>query len=354
MSNDQVAPRRRVLSVQSHVVSGYVGNRAATFPLQLLGYDVDALNTVQFSNHTGYNTFKGERFPASHLLDLYGGLTTNGLDDYDYLLAGYMGNAANINAVATIVDDLRKNGAQNQERAAAAALKAPSAHEGVFFVLDPVLGDDGVLYVSPDLIPIYKEVLVPRADLLTPNQLEAELLTDTKITSLETALEAIEKLHKMGVPNVVITSAAFESDPDNLTLVGSQQAKKGEEASPKQFTITFPKLDGYYTGTGDLTCALLLARFADELHRCAPVDNAKDGNEQVPQLSTACEQAIATMSAVLLRTYKAQTTAPGVTYVPNLPRSQRPSNLVRACELQLIQSRDDILHPVVSHRAIPL
>ncbi|KAJ2174286.1 hypothetical protein GGF45_004172, partial [Coemansia sp. RSA 551] len=85
----------RILSIQSHVVSGYVGNRAATFPLQLLGHEVDVINTVQFSNHTGYNAVRGDRFSASHVLDLFDGLQTNGLDAYTHLLTGYMGNSDN-------------------------------------------------------------------------------------------------------------------------------------------------------------------------------------------------------------------------------------------------------------------
>lgn len=56
-----------ILSIQSHVAYGYVGNRAATFPLQRLGFDVWAVNTVQFSNHTGYGAWKGEAFSPAHV-----------------------------------------------------------------------------------------------------------------------------------------------------------------------------------------------------------------------------------------------------------------------------------------------
>ena len=81
----------RVLSIQSHVVSGYVGNRAAVFPLQLLGFEVDFINSVQFSNHTGYPTFTGKSqvLDGDGLLDLTTGLLNNGLtDDYSYILTG--------------------------------------------------------------------------------------------------------------------------------------------------------------------------------------------------------------------------------------------------------------------------
>eukprot|EP01035_Chromulina_nebulosa_P015777 gene15777-20904_t len=82
----------RVLSVQSHVVSGYVGNRAAIFPLQLLGIDVDAINSLQFSNHTGYPTVKGQSLTETDLREICEGLEANQLLDYDYLLSGYIGS----------------------------------------------------------------------------------------------------------------------------------------------------------------------------------------------------------------------------------------------------------------------
>ncbi|KAJ2545140.1 hypothetical protein EV175_005834, partial [Coemansia sp. RSA 1933] len=87
---------QRILSIQSHVVSGYVGNRAATFPLQLLGHEVDVINTVQLSNHTGYNTVRGTRFLDTHLRELFAGLCANGLHrGYTHLLCGYIGNSEN-------------------------------------------------------------------------------------------------------------------------------------------------------------------------------------------------------------------------------------------------------------------
>ncbi|KAJ1935510.1 hypothetical protein EC988_008464, partial [Linderina pennispora] len=182
----------KVLSIQSHVVAGYVGNRAATFPLQLLGLEVDVINTVQFSNHTGYNTFHGERFPASHILDLFAGIKENGLDTYTHLLTGYMGNSENIRAVESIANELL---AKNPD---------------LFFVLDPVMGDEGALYVPKELIALYRDVLCPMAKLVTPNQFEAELLTGVTISTLEDAKKACDVLHSYGIPNVVITSSVLE------------------------------------------------------------------------------------------------------------------------------------------------
>ncbi len=84
-------PIPRVLSIQSHVVYGYVGNKAAVFPLQLLGFDVSFINSVQFTNHTGYPIFKGNVLQGDDLVNLLDGLKNNSLMDYDYLLTGYIG-----------------------------------------------------------------------------------------------------------------------------------------------------------------------------------------------------------------------------------------------------------------------
>ncbi|KAJ2356898.1 hypothetical protein GGF43_001786, partial [Coemansia sp. RSA 2618] len=175
----------RILSIQSHVVSGYVGNRAATFPLQLLGHEVDVINTVQFSNHTAYNAVRGDRFAASHILDLFAGLQANALDrGYTHLLTGYMGNSENVRAVESVARQLKRTNPQ------------------LTFVVDPVLGDDGALYVPEELVALYRDVLCPLAALATPNQFEAELLTGVSIASLDDAKRACDELHRIGVPGV--------------------------------------------------------------------------------------------------------------------------------------------------------
>ncbi|XP_015670221.1 pyridoxal kinase, partial [Protobothrops mucrosquamatus] len=78
----------RVLSIQSHVVRGYVGNKAATFPLQVLGFEIDTVNSVQFSNHTGYDHWKGQVLNSNELHELYEGLKLNNVNHYDYVLTG--------------------------------------------------------------------------------------------------------------------------------------------------------------------------------------------------------------------------------------------------------------------------
>ena len=148
--------------------------------LQSLGCEVSALNTVQFStsadpatrktqgarltlgykgNHTGYGQWKGSRVSAEEITDLYTGLKQSYLDEFDMMLTGYIPGAAAVNAVGAIAKELQG--------------KTKSAPGTFFWVLDPVMGDNGRLYVPEDVIPAYRS-LVPYADLILPNQFEAE------------------------------------------------------------------------------------------------------------------------------------------------------------------------------------
>ncbi|KAJ2780275.1 hypothetical protein H4R18_003549 [Coemansia javaensis] len=309
------APEARILLIQSHVVSGYVGNRAATFPLQLLGHEVDVINTVQFSNHTGYNGFAGERFSAQHMLELYAGLRANGLDrGYTHLVAGYMGNAENVRAVEQIAAGLR------------------DANPGLVVVVDPVLGDDGALYVPEPLVALYRDVLCPAAALLTPNQFEAEQLSGVRIGSLADAKRACDRLHALGARSVVVTSMQADGDADRLLLVGS------ERDSGDQFAIAFPRLHGWFTGSGDLFAALLTAR----LHECRA-------------LRRACELATASQAAVMAATKRHQEEAPGAAMpAAPCPRGERPAATVRAFELRIVPSQHLILSPPLAYTAFDI
>lgn len=131
----------------------------AAFVMQSLGCEVAALNTVQFSNHTGYGQFKGTRATASEISDLHAGLKQSHLDDFDMMLSGYIPGAAAVEAVGAMARDLK--------------LKATLKPGSFFWVLDPVMGDNGRLYVAEECVPAYKS-LIRDADLIVPNQFEAE------------------------------------------------------------------------------------------------------------------------------------------------------------------------------------
>lgn len=157
--------------------SSYVGNKIAVFVLQSLGCDVAALNTVQFStcepcyvheeslidapagNHTGYRQWTGTKVSAQEITDLYNGLRQSYLDDFDMMLSGYIPGAEAVVAVGAIAKELKE--------------KTRGTPGKFFWVLDPVMGDNGKIYVAEDVVPAYKSLL-PYADLILPNQFEAE------------------------------------------------------------------------------------------------------------------------------------------------------------------------------------
>ncbi|XP_070232906.1 pyridoxal kinase isoform X1 [Bos mutus] len=274
----------RVLSIQSHVVRGYVGNRAATFPLQVLGFEVDAVNSVQFSNHTGYSHWKGQVLNSDELQELYDGLKLNSVNQYDYVLTGYTRDKSFLAMVVDIVQELKQ---QNPR---------------LVYVCDPVMGDqrngEGAMYVPDDLLPVYREKVVPVADIITPNQFEAELLTGRKIHTQEEALEVMDMLHSMGPDTVVITSSDLLSPrgSDYLMALGSQRTRAPDGSMVTQrIRMEMHKVDAVFVGTGDLFAAMLLAWT----------------HKHPNNLKVACEKTVSAMHHVLQRTIKCAKGRPG-------------------------------------------
>lgn len=222
----------RVLSIQSHVVHGYVGNKSAVFPLQVLGFEVDFINTVQFSTHTGYKHIKGNVLQNDEMDELIEGLAINEVDYYTHFLTGYSRSPDSLKKIAEIIKKLKQ--------------KNPN----LVYVCDPVMGDDGKMYVPDDILPVYRDIVVPLADILTPNQFEAELITGIKVTNIDSALKAIQALHNKGVKTVVLSST-YLGDEKNMIALASNAGSC--------YKIQIPKLDATFTGTGDLFAALFLA-----------------------------------------------------------------------------------------------
>lgn len=321
----ETAPRRgRVLSVQSHVVSGYVGNKSAVFPLQLLGMEVDPCNSVQFSNHTGYaGGFAGERLTGEQLGALVGGLEQNGLlRGYTHLLTGYIGNVSFLRHILELVQKLR------------------ALNPGLIFVCDPVMGDDGRLYVPEELVDVYRGHVVAQATVLTPNQFEAELLSGVKIRSIEQAVTACNVLHSRGPKVVLLTSCSFdtraEGDERQLTVViSATQGEAGiEDCRSVLHQIVVPQLDAHFTGTGDLIAALFLAWY----YRCPEYEAA-------PHL--AAEKAVGTVQAVLARTLERRESSSSTA-------EDGPGAEAVALELDIIGSKRLIEDGPVCAKATPL
>ncbi|CAJ0917827.1 unnamed protein product [Ranitomeya imitator] len=193
-------------------------------------------------------------------------------------------------------------------------------------VCDPVLGDkwngEGSMYVPEELLPVYKDLVVPVADIITPNQFEAELLTGRKIRTQQEAVQVMDMLHSLGPSTVVITSSDLPASrgSDYLITLGSQRRVR-EDGQIQTLRISFelPRVDAVFVGTGDLFAAMLLAW--THLHP----NNFK----------LACEKTVSAMQLVLQRTITSAHTLAGPGVKPSYPQ----------LELRMVQSRKDIENP---------
>jgi len=357
------SPPQRVLSIQSHVVSGYVGNKSATFPLQLLGLDVDVVNSVQFSNHTGYpGGWEGHVLKGDQLRQLLAGLQRNHLThQINHVLTGYIGSESFLEAVVDVVQGIRNR--QKTNRNHQPPQQQPQQQQPLRYVCDPVLGDDGKFYVPSELVQVYKQRVIPIADVVTPNQFETEQLTGISIASLPQARTACNALHAMGPSLVVITSLVLPDHPETLTVVASWQRQEKQEEQPDHnnntssppsvWSISCPVLPGRFTGTGDLFAALLLA------HTCTNAATTHKDNASVLDLPRALEQVVNTMYAVIERTHRYASSGVVVGDAVDKLDDNNDANssgtaTTRARELQLIQSKRDIECPPQRFRAVEL
>ena len=227
-----------IVSIQSHVAYGHVGNSAAVFPLQRMGVEVWPIHTVQFSNHTGYGKWQGRVFDAGLIRELVGGIEQRGcLGECDGVLSGYMGEAdigaAILDAVATVK---RAN---------------PSAK----YCCDPVIGDAGRgVFVREGVAQFMKAKAVPAADIITPNQFELDYLTGQQSRTLADALGAVKAAHVLGPRAVLVTSLHVDDTPeDAIDMLVSDDAGR--------FRLRTPRLNMIVNGAGDAMAALFFAHY---------------------------------------------------------------------------------------------
>jgi pyridoxine kinase len=236
-----------VLSIQSHVVYGYAGNTAAVFPLQRLGREVWAINTVEFSNHTGYGAWRGRVLGAELVHELVTGLEERGaLPRCEAVLSGYLGDAEVGRAIMDAVKRVR------------------NAAPGALYCCDPVMGDVGRgFYVKPGIPEIFKNEVIGLADIITPNQFELDALTGIKTENFDEARRAIDMLHRQGPGVVLVTSYRGREDPPE----SGGEAHIGMLVSDKTgvYHIRTPELPlgAGMAGSGDLTASVFLSRYLE-------------------------------------------------------------------------------------------
>jgi pyridoxine kinase len=211
------------------------------------------------------------------------------------------------------------------------------------------MGDDGELYVAAEVVPIYKSI-IPYADVILPNQYEAEWLSDCKLDSLDSISPSLKKLHQLyRVKNIVISSLRLPSHPDVILCCGSTGTSALE---PRPFIIEAPVIDGPFVGTGDLFAALLLARLHPYAGELTPADTLSASD--LP-LAKALQLVIASMQGVLKKTkleMDRQLQDDG--YVNLLDGKERQIRVMRAAELRLVGSQKELLHPEVLCKIVSL
>lgn len=240
-----------ILSIQSHVAYGHVGNASAVFPMQRLGVEVWPIHTVQFSNHTGYGAWKGRVFDGGMIDEVMEGIAERGvLPSCSGVLSGYMGSADIGHAILSAVEQVR------------------AANPKALYCCDPVIGDVGRgIFVRPGIPEFMREQAVPAADIVTPNQFELELLTDIEIRTIADAHRAVEALRDAGPKVVLVTSLQTDETPDDAIDMLAADARGA-------FRVRTPKLDVSVNGAGDAIAALFFVHYLREQSAAAALAKA--------------------------------------------------------------------------------
>lgn len=226
----------RVISIQSHVAEGHVGNSAAVFPMQRLGVEVVPVHTLQFSNHPGHGAFRGRAFEAAHVAEVLEGLEAHGaLKGADAILTGHLGSAEIAGVVAGFVERARRD------------------HPGLLYLCDPVIGDRNKgLYVPPALAATIRDELAPRADVLLPNAFELEWLTGETVRDAPSLRKASERLLAAGTRMIVATSLDAMNAEEGQIVTALIDARGVERLEQR-------RLPRHFNGAGDCFAGLFTA-----------------------------------------------------------------------------------------------
>ena len=280
-----------ILSLQSHVAYGHVGNSAAVFALQRIGVEVWPVHTVQLSNHTGYPTARGRRFEAGDVREVTRGLAERGaLARCDGVLSGYVGSAEVGGAILDAVATVKRENAKAR------------------FCCDPVLGDvEHGTYVASEVAQFMRDRALPAADVVTPNHFELDWLSGRDTRDIADALAAVDALRAKGPSAVLVTSLVTnETPPDVVDLLACDDHGR--------YRLRTPKLATAAHGAGDLIAALF---FAHLLRTGSAVD--------------ALSQAASAVHGVLARTAASQSE-----------------------EMLLVEAQDELVRPSLIFRPEPV
>ncbi|WP_426621802.1 pyridoxal kinase PdxY [Microbacterium sp. As-52] len=230
----------KILSIQSAVAFGHVGNSAAVFPLQRIGVEVLPVYTVNFSNHTGYGAWRGPMIAPDDVREVITGIEERGVfGQIDAVLSGYQGGEG----IGDVIID--------------AVARVKSANPNAVYACDPVMGNaKSGCFVAPAIPVLLRERVVPVADIITPNQFELGFLTDTEPDTLESTLASVDLAHAMGPRTVLVTSV---ERPDREEGTIEMLAADGKGA----WLVQTPHLPMKANGSGDVTAALFTAHYVE-------------------------------------------------------------------------------------------
>jgi pyridoxine kinase len=230
--------RVKILSIQSAVAYGHVGNSAAVFPLQRIGVEVLPVHTVTFSNHTGYGAWRGPLIAPDEVREVITGVEERGVfPQIDAVLSGYQGSEG----IGEVIID--------------AVARVKAANPDAVYACDPVMGNArSGCFVAPAIPVLLRERVVPVADIITPNQFELGFLTETEPDTIESTLASADAARAMGPRTVLVTSVERpDREPDTIEMMVVDDAGA--------WIVQTPLLPLKANGSGDVTAALFTAHY---------------------------------------------------------------------------------------------
>jgi len=230
----------KILSIQSAVAYGHVGNSAAVFPLQRIGVEVLPVYTVNFSNHTGYGAWRGPMISPDDVREVITGIEDRGVfDKIDAVLSGYQGGEG----IGDVIID--------------AVARVKAANPNALYACDPVMGNaKSGCFVAPAIPVLLREKVVPVADIITPNQFELGFLTETDPDTLESTLASADLARAMG-PRTILVTSVERPDREEGTIEMLAVDDNGA------WIVQTPHLPMKANGSGDVTAALFTAHYVE-------------------------------------------------------------------------------------------
>ncbi len=219
----------RILAISSQVAFGPVGLTAAVPPLQAQGHEVLAVPTVTLSNHPGHGRPAGFRTAPEDLRAMLAALANLGaLSGVEAVLTGYFASPEQVEEVEAVLVRMKQD------------------KPNLLVLVDPVIGDEGGLYVPEAVAQAIARKLVPLARVITPNRFELAWLAGLAVSE---EAEAVAAARALRIPEVIATSIPYAANMLSTMLVTGDQCRQ----------VRVPKLARVPHGTGDMLSGLYLA-----------------------------------------------------------------------------------------------